>query len=84
MEELFKSFCVFGADKGAQSSGPVTLDGAKFAKMAKDLKLLDKNLTSTDIDIIFTKVKPKNEFVLYVSIENIFLINKKIMKVMIN
>lgn len=37
------------------------MDGAKFAKMTKDLKLLDKNLTSTDVDIIFTKVKPKNE-----------------------
>lgn len=59
MEELFKSFCSFGADKSG--SGASLLDGAKFAKMTKDLKLLDKNLTSTDVDIIFTKVKPKSE-----------------------
>lgn len=60
MEELFKSFCAFGADKSG-AAGAATLDGAKFAKMTKDLKLLDKNLTSTDVDIIFTKVKPKTE-----------------------
>ena len=63
MEELFRSFCAFGADKSA--SAVALLDGAKFAKMTKDLKLLDKNLTSTDVDIIFTKVKPKNESVTY-------------------
>ena len=60
MEDLFKSFCAFGSDKGT-GHGPATLDGAKFAKMTKDLKLIDKNLTSTDVDIIFTKVKPKTE-----------------------
>lgn len=59
MEALFRSFCAFGADKSA--SAVAMLDGAKFAKMTKDLKLLDKNLTSTDVDIIFTKVKPKTE-----------------------
>lgn len=62
MEELFKSFCAFGADKSG-AAGAAMLDGAKFAKMTKDLKLLDKNLTSTDVDIIFTKVKPKTESV---------------------
>lgn len=29
--------------------------------MAKDCKILDKNLTATDIDLIFAKVKPKGE-----------------------
>ncbi|ESO04555.1 hypothetical protein HELRODRAFT_135395, partial [Helobdella robusta] len=60
-EDLFKSFCAFGADKHSSQSAAAMLDGAKFAKMAKDLKLLDKQFTTTDVDIIFTKVKPKTE-----------------------
>ena len=55
--EVFKSFCAFGSDKAAAP----TMDGAKFAKLFRDFKLLDKNLTSTDVDIIFTKSKPKTE-----------------------
>lgn len=56
MEDIFKNFCSFG-DKGA---APM-MDGAKLAKLSRDCKLLDKNLTSTDVDIIFTKVKAKTE-----------------------
>jgi hypothetical protein len=59
MEDIFKSFCAFGADKSA-AAAPM-MDGAKLAKMCRDLKLLDKNFTATDVDIIFTKVKPKAE-----------------------
>lgn len=56
MEEVFKSFCAFGAGK----DGVALMDNSKFAKLARDLKLLDKKLTATDIDIIFnrTEVKP--------------------------
>ena len=56
MEDIFKSFCAFGAGNNAAA----VMDGSKFAKFARDLKLLDKKLTSTDIDIIFnrTEVKP--------------------------
>ena len=35
------------------------MEGKTFAKMAKDCKILDKNLTATDIDLIFAKVKDK-------------------------
>lgn len=35
------------------------MDGKTFAKAAKDCKILDKNLTATDIDLIFAKVKDK-------------------------
>jgi len=58
MEDVFKSFCAFG---GHGASGPALMDGAKLAKLTRDVKLLDKNLTSTDIDIIFSKVKGKTE-----------------------
>ena len=56
MEEVFKSFCSFGAGK----DGAALMDNSKFAKLARDLKLLDKKLTATDVDIIFnrTEVKP--------------------------
>ena len=37
------------------------MDGAKFAKLTRDTKILDKKLTPTDVDIIFSKVKPKSE-----------------------
>lgn len=59
MEEVFKSFCAFGA--ADKSSTAAQMDGAKFAKLFRDLKLLDKHLTSTDVDIAFSKVKPKTE-----------------------
>ena len=53
LEDVFQQFCTFGA-KGA----PSLMDGAKFAKLCKDMKLLDKNLSATDVDIIFAKSKP--------------------------
>jgi len=57
MEDVFKSFCAFGGDKAS----PSTMDGAKLAKLCRDLKLLDNNLKATDVDIIFSKVKAKSE-----------------------
>ena len=35
------------------------MDGAKLAKLARDCNLLDKKLTKTDVDLIFTQVKDK-------------------------
>jgi hypothetical protein len=36
------------------------MDGKTFAKFSKDTKILDKKtLTSTDIDLVFAKVKDK-------------------------
>ena len=54
LEDAFREYCSFG-DK---DSIPLMMDGAKFAKMCRDCKLLDKKLTATDVDIIFTKAKP--------------------------
>eukprot|EP00112_Aurelia_sp_Birch-Aquarium-sp1_P007970 Seg187.11 transcript_id=Seg187.11/GoldUCD/mRNA.D3Y31 product="Tubulin polymerization-promoting protein family member 2" protein_id=Seg187.11/GoldUCD/D3Y31 len=56
MDDLFKSYCTFGAKDAAP-----LMDNAKFAKFARDTGILDKKLTSTDIDIIFSKVKAKTE-----------------------
>jgi len=49
LDEVFHGF----------TGGANEMDGKTFAKMAKDTKILDKNLTATDIDLIFAKVKDK-------------------------
>jgi len=67
LQNIYEAFCNFGANRG--SSGSISnlalghlMDGAKFAKFARDTKLVDnKKITSTDVDIIFNKVKPKSE-----------------------
>ena len=46
---------------GAAGDGNSVMDGARFAKFAKDCRLLDRQLTTTDVDLIFTKVKAKGQ-----------------------
>ena len=55
LEDVFREFCAFGTT--VRGAAPL-MDGPKFAKLCKDMKLLDKNLTATDVDIIFAKAKP--------------------------
>lgn len=40
------------------------MDGRQFVKLLKDCGILDKKFTTTDIDIIFAKVKEKKERVI--------------------
>ena len=54
LEQVFVSFCSFGA--GSKDVVPM-MEGAKFGKLFRDLKLLDKKLTATDVDIIFARAK---------------------------
>lgn len=35
------------------------MEGKQFAKLVKDIKILDKKVTATDIDLIFAKIKDK-------------------------
>ena len=35
------------------------MEGKQFAKCIKDLKILDKMVTSTDVDLVFAKIKDK-------------------------
>ena len=53
MEEVFKSFCSFGAAKASEA----LMDGDRFSKFCRDTKILDKKLTATDVDITFEHVK---------------------------
>jgi p25-alpha len=41
------------------ANGKAEMEGKEFAKMAKDSKILDKKLTSTDMDLTFAKIKDK-------------------------
>lgn len=57
MEQLlltFKRFAVHGDTKATGKE----LNGKNWAKLCKDCKITDnKNVTSTDVDIVFSKVK---------------------------
>jgi len=50
LAKTFADYCGAGHD---------TMDGKAFVKLAKDCKLLDKKLTTTDVDLIFSKVKER-------------------------
>lgn len=57
MDELLKSFKKFAVHGDTKASGK-ELNGKNWAKLCKDCKIIDgKNVTSTDVDIIFSKVK---------------------------
>ncbi|KAK7919222.1 hypothetical protein WMY93_010506 [Mugilogobius chulae] len=53
----FRKFAVHGDHKGSAAS---EMPGQKWAKLCKDCKIIDgKHVTSTDTDIIFSKLIPK-------------------------
>ncbi len=48
-----------------------TMEGKQFAKFVKDLGLLDKKLTATDVDLVFAKIKEKTaRRITYAEFEN--------------
>ncbi|GBF93441.1 hypothetical protein Rsub_06574 [Raphidocelis subcapitata] len=54
LKAVFYAFASFGL--GTRS---VEIEGKNFIKLCKDCKLMSKALTTTDIDLIFTKAKTK-------------------------
>lgn len=50
--ELFLAFCNFGTRMETQE-----MDCAHFSKFCRDCKLIGKGLSSTDVDLLFTRVK---------------------------
>ncbi|XP_059903120.1 tubulin polymerization-promoting protein family member 3-like isoform X1 [Gadus macrocephalus] len=55
-EVSFRKFAVHGDTKATGKE----MNGKNFAKLCKDCRVIDgKNVTATDVDIIFTKVKAK-------------------------
>lgn len=41
--------------------GQPSMDGKSFVKLCKDCNFLDKNLTTTEADLVFTKVLPRGQ-----------------------
>lgn len=73
LEEIFESFCAFGSSRNlAQNTlagslsnlasstsnlqGPL-MDGQKFAKFARETKIINAKVTTVDVDNAFVKVK---------------------------
>ncbi|NP_001279597.1 tubulin polymerization-promoting protein family member 3-like [Callorhinchus milii] len=59
MEELHMSFRKFAMHGDTKASGN-EMNGKNWVKLCKDCKVIDgKSVTPTDVDIVFSKVKPK-------------------------
>jgi len=57
MDQLLSSFKKFAVHGDTKATGK-ELNGKNWAKLCKDCKVIDgKNVTGTDVDIVFTKVK---------------------------
>uniref|UniRef100_A0A3B4U9M2 Tubulin polymerization-promoting protein family member 2 n=1 Tax=Seriola dumerili TaxID=41447 RepID=A0A3B4U9M2_SERDU len=57
VETCFQKFAVHGDTKATGKE----MNGKNFAKLCKDCHIIDgKNVTTTDVDIVFSKVKAKS------------------------
>uniref|UniRef100_A0AAR2LGS4 Tubulin polymerization-promoting protein family member 3 n=2 Tax=Pygocentrus nattereri TaxID=42514 RepID=A0AAR2LGS4_PYGNA len=64
VDELLNAFKRFAVHGDTKASGK-EMNGKNWAKLCKDCKVIDgKNITSTDVDIVFTKVKAKSSRVM--------------------
>ena len=55
LRKVFVSFASFAVRTPTED-----LDGAKFSKLCKDAKLLGRNLSTIEVDIVFAKVKVRS------------------------
>ena len=53
LQEVFVAFASFGGTPSKE------MDNSHFAKMCKECGFVDKTFTTTDVDMIFTKIKDK-------------------------
>uniref|UniRef100_A0A3B3QCZ2 Tubulin polymerization-promoting protein family member 3 n=1 Tax=Paramormyrops kingsleyae TaxID=1676925 RepID=A0A3B3QCZ2_9TELE len=64
MDELLTSFKKFAIHGDTKAVGK-EMNGKNWAKLCKDCKVIDgKNITGTDVDIVFSKVKAKTSRVI--------------------
>lgn len=72
LQQIFEKFATFGSGSQLALSTPqLELDNVKFAKLCRDTKIVGKNVTTTDVDIIYKKVQLKQLSVLAHFILNI-------------
>ncbi|XP_077437792.1 tubulin polymerization-promoting protein family member 3 [Vanacampus margaritifer] len=59
-DSLFSAFSRFAVHGDTMASG-TEMNGKNWVKLCKDCKIIDgKNVTATDVDIVFSKVKQKS------------------------
>nr|XP_046197579.1 tubulin polymerization-promoting protein family member 3-like [Oncorhynchus gorbuscha] len=64
LKQLMNSFKKFAIHGDTKATGK-EMNGKNWAKLCKDCKITDaKNVTGTDVDIVFTKVKAKTSRVI--------------------
>ncbi|KAK2854363.1 hypothetical protein Q5P01_007024 [Channa striata] len=64
MDQILAAFKKFAVHGDTKASGK-ELNGKNWAKLCKDCKIIDgKNVTGTDVDIVFSKVKQKTSRVI--------------------
>lgn len=64
VDELLSAFKKFAIHGDTKATGK-EMNGKNWAKLCKDCKVIDgKNITGTDVDIVFTKVKGKSSRVI--------------------
>eukprot|EP00877_Chromochloris_zofingiensis_P014320 jgi/Chrzof1/9141/Cz03g37130.t1 len=56
LKTTFNSFASFGGREAVHE-----MDGARFLKLCRDCQLTDKQLSTTDVDLVFAKVKSKGQ-----------------------
>ncbi len=65
LAQVFNRFATFGAGKGkfaSETASPPLMDSRSLQKLCRDCHLFSPPLlTSTEVDLIFKKVKPRNE-----------------------
>mmetsp|Transcript_14853 Transcript_14853/g.20400 ORF Transcript_14853/g.20400 Transcript_14853/m.20400 type:complete len:147 (-) Transcript_14853:89-529(-) len=60
LHTIFRHYCSSSKHTGSVSEAPFTsMDGVGFAKMCKEAPELIKYIGRTDIDLIFSKAKPR-------------------------
>jgi hypothetical protein len=64
LHNVYERFCSFGSNRNLNSTfnlNDCSMEGSKFAKLCRETNLLDKNITPTEVDITFNRVKGKTE-----------------------
>ena len=63
LRRIFSQFTRFGAGQSVdpRSTTIRSIDGARFAKLCRDAKILDARVSTISVDIVFAKVKSKGK-----------------------
>ncbi|KAM5191658.1 tubulin polymerization-promoting protein family member 2-like [Mantella aurantiaca] len=60
LENVFQKFAIYGNSRASGNE----MTGKNFSKLCKECKIMEKGCTTTDVDIVFSKVKNKTSTVI--------------------